>query len=169
MAGLMVVELHDRAKRILKKNLNSPQSMETSPQRIVFQMVRRSSRGLPVEPRIGIRSLVPICTRSPKPVGERGWDSCEPQSQKAQHALQVADLGSAPPCVGSLGMAIAKRAFGIPETIEEDACDEKVVEHSQSLWPVDDEHWMPEHAASYERIGESRHRAEIRNAAGFYA
>jgi hypothetical protein len=34
MAGLMVVELHDQAKRILKENLNSPQSMETSPQRI---------------------------------------------------------------------------------------------------------------------------------------
>ena len=30
MAGLMVIELHDRAKRILKENLNSLQSMEPS-------------------------------------------------------------------------------------------------------------------------------------------
>ena len=63
-------------------------------------------------------------------------------------------------------MGIAMRALGIPETIEEEACHEKVVEHTQSLWPVDDEHRMPEHAASYERIGESRHCAEIRNSGG---
>ena len=69
----------------------------------------------------------------------------------------------------NLGMAIAKRVFGIPETIKEEACHEKVVEHSQSLWPVDDEHRMPEHAASYERIGEGRHSAELRNSAGFDA
>ena len=70
---------------------------------------------------------------------------------------------------GNLGMGIAKKAIGIPETIEEETCDEKVVEHTQSLWPVDDEHWMPEHATGHERIRESRHCAEIRNSAGFCA
>ena len=35
-----------------------------------------------------------------------------------------------PPWVGNLGMGIAKRAFGILETIKEEACDEKVVEHT---------------------------------------
>jgi hypothetical protein len=35
-----------------------------------------------------------------------------------------------PPWVGNLGMGIAKRAFGILETIKEEVCDEKVVEHT---------------------------------------
>jgi len=78
-----------------------------------------------------------------------------PHRKRLNMPYRLKTLVVQPPCVGNLGMGIAKRAFGIPETIKEEACDEKVVEHTQSLWPVDDEHRMPEHATRHERIGKS--------------
>ena len=70
MASLMVVELRYRAKQILNENLNSPKSMETYLSVLHFKWCDHPPQGLSVEPRLVIRSLVPICTRRPKPVGE---------------------------------------------------------------------------------------------------
>ena len=161
MAGLMVVELQHREKRILTQNLNSAQSMaETSPQRIVFPpsaFSRATVRHQIIGPNLYLQAQTCRGTWLRFLVGLH------------RMPYRVKTLVEQPPCIGNLGMGIAKRVFGIPETIKEEVCDEKVVEHTQSLWPVDDERRMPEHAASYERRGESRHGAEIRNSAGFDA
>jgi len=164
----MVVELHHRAKRILKKHLNSlnPWRPHLSASYFkwcddppkAFQSSHSSSSDywsqfvLAVQnlSRYAVGILVTLVGKNPAcRTGCRPW-SCAAVCCQPWHGY-------------------CEESFRNTETIKEEACDEKVVEHTQSLWPVDDEYRMPEHAASYERIGEGRHCAELRNSAGLYA
>src|SRR5688572_27181517 len=92
MASLMVVELRDRAKQILKENLNFPKSMETYLSALHFKWWDLSSPGPFSRATARHQIIGPNLYSEAKTCRRSGWSFCEPRRKKPSRPYSLQTL-----------------------------------------------------------------------------